>query len=258
MRKPSGNRRGTVAPSRGRRRRHPTGRSDRPWEPSHAPPEPWYLARALRRSGPLTTIAVLTASAGLVSACGAGPRQDAQEPSGNFPVQISHASFPSQQRLSEHTHLVITVRNAGNRTIPDVVVTITDPPYGTSVQPFGTYFSMPGVAYHSRPVWIIDRPPGPCANSCLNGGFGSDVDADPHNWASGQLRPGATATFDWGVTAVRPGNYRIAYRVAAGLNGKARAKLQGGGIPQGEFEVAISSNPSHSYVSNGGQVVNSP
>ncbi len=59
-----------------------------------------------------------------MSACGGGQRQDASEPSGKFPVSVDRATFPSTQRLAQHTHLVITVRNSGNKAIPDVAVTI--------------------------------------------------------------------------------------------------------------------------------------
>ena len=67
---------------------------------------------------------IVAAIAALVLAgCGAA-RQDTTEPSGNFPVQVVNASFPPSQRLAEHTHLVITVRNVGSRPIPNLTVTI--------------------------------------------------------------------------------------------------------------------------------------
>jgi len=37
--------------------------------------------------------------AAVAAGCGSGPRQDADEPSGNFPVQVVSASFPANQRL---------------------------------------------------------------------------------------------------------------------------------------------------------------
>ena len=39
----------------------------------------------------------------------------------------------------------------------------------------------------------------------------------------GPLGPNRTATFEWKVTAVHAGDFRICYRVAAGLDGKAKA-----------------------------------
>lgn len=197
-------------------------------------------------------------AAGLsLGACGSGSRQDANEPSGSFPVQVATATFPSFQRLAEHTHLVIAVRNTGSHTIPDVAVTIRDPKYGTSVQAFGQYLNQPGLASHTRPVWIIDRAPEPgaCGYSCQAGGLGGAVTAYSNTWALGALRPGATAKFDWAVTAVSSGKHVIQYVVAAGLNGKAKARVAGGGIPKGNFSVTITNAPEQSYVTGSGQVV---
>jgi hypothetical protein len=194
-----------------------------------------------------------------LGACGGGSPQDANEPSGNFPVEVLQHSWPASQRLAQHTDLVISVKNAGNDAIPDIAVTITDPKWGTAVQAFGRHVSMPGLASHSRPVWIVDRPPGPCSGasgySCQNGGPGGAATAYANTWAMGRLPPGRTATFKWALTAVAPGDYVVRYRVAAGLNGKAKAKLSGGGIPEGNFTVKVSSQPSKTYVNNSGQIV---
>ncbi len=192
-----------------------------------------------------------------LGACGSGARQDANEPTGNFTVSVPVAKFPTFQRLAQHTHLVISVRNSGTQTIPDVAVTITNPAYGTAAQAFGALLAdtTQGLASRSRPIWIIDRPPGPCTYSCLSGGPGGAVTAYSNTWALGSLRPGATATFDWAVTAVKPGTHVVQYRVAAGLNGKAKAVLANGGTPMGTFKVNVTSVPQQSYVNNNGQIV---
>lgn len=190
-----------------------------------------------------------------LAACGGGTEQSASEPSGTFPVSVAVATFPTFQRLAQRTHMVIAVRNTGQKAIPDIAVTITDPPYGTTVQAFGRYLSQPGLASHSRPVWIVDRPPGPCTFSCLNGGPGGAVTAYSNTWALGRLAPGQTATFVWGVTAVVPGTHVVRYEVAAGLNGKAKARLSSGGIPTGTFKVKITQQPQQSYVNSKGQIV---
>src|SRR5581483_421004 len=44
-----------------------------------------------------------------ITACGGGQRQDASEPNHKYTVQVTTASFPASQRLSEHTHLVLAV-----------------------------------------------------------------------------------------------------------------------------------------------------
>ncbi len=191
----------------------------------------------------------------MVAACGSGQEQDAHETPGIYPVTVSKATFPSFQRLAQNTNLVIAIRNAGNHTIPNIAVTITNPKYGTSVQAFSYYLRMPGLASHSRPVWIVNRGPGPCKYSCKQGGAGGAVTAYSNTWALGPLRPGHTAIFKWGVTAVVPGTYLVQYEVAAGLNGLAKARLNGGGFPRGTFKVKITRKPQQSYVNNNGQVI---
>ncbi len=53
--------------------------------------------------------------------------------------------------------------------------------------------------------------------------------------ALGPLKPGQTKTFKWDVTAVVAGKYSLKYAIAAGLNGKAKAVLAGGGAPTRPF-----------------------
>lgn len=203
------------------------------------------------------------AAALALAGCGSGSRQDVNEPTGKFPVQVTSATFPSSQRLAQHTHLVLSVRNAGNKTIPDVAVSICNTTCGypapvgegTSVSAFAQYLNMPGVASHSRPVWVVERPPGACRYSCLNGGGGADVSADSNTWQAGPLKPGATATFDWGLTAVASGHFVVAWEIAAGIYGKAKAVLANGSAPQGTFAVNIAHAPGQSYVNDAGRVV---
>ena len=81
------------------------------------------------------------------------------------------------------------------------------------------------------------------------------VTAYANTWALGQLRPGQTAKFDFSVTAVKPGRHVVAWEVAAGLNGKAKAVLQDGSLPHGKFTVLIHNAPAQTYVNNNGQIV---
>jgi hypothetical protein len=186
------------------------------------------------------TIIALCTAAVAAAGCGGGTRQDANEPSGTFKVDVVSASFPSKQRLARQEQMVVEVRNADNRTIPNVAVTITSPPHGTSVKAFATYVPGSELASHSRPVWVIDRPPGPCsgsrAYSCQAGGPGGYATAYSNTWAAGRLAPGQTVRFVWALTAVSRGTYYIRYVVAAGLNGKARARVAGS--PNGSHAVS--------------------
>jgi hypothetical protein len=216
--------------------------------------------RALRRSANNAgwIVALIAAAVGL-TACGGGQSQDANEPSGNFPVRAA-ASFPSSQRLAEHSRMIVIVHNTGHKTIPNVAVTICNvtcaypAPAGTgsSAGAFANNISQEGVANPSRPIWIVDTPPKPCtAPTCNQGGSGGAVTAYSNTWALGALAPGKTATFVWHVTAVQPGLHKLAWEVAAGLNGKAKAV----GARKGTITVLVRKAPAKTYVTNSGKVV---
>lgn len=226
----------------------------------------WYVPPALSawRTRSCGIIAGVVATLAL-SACGGGQNQAATEPSGTFPVAVDTATFPAAQTLSQHAHLVIAIRNAGSRAIPDVAVSICNVTCaypapkgeGSSAGAFAADIGQAYVANPSRPLWVVDRAPGACGYSCQNGGQGAAVTAYSNTWALGRLAPGHTARFDWAVTAVQAGRHVIAWEVAAGLNGKAKAVLSGGGAPHGTFSVDVGSQPAQTYVNNNGQIVTS-
>jgi hypothetical protein len=203
-----------------------------------------------------------------LSACGSAPRQDANEPSGLYKVRVLSVWRPVQ-RLAQSTSLVITIRNVDTKTIPNIAVTICNTTctyslaalhrgWGTSVAAFGQKLNMPGLASDSRPVWIVDQAPNPnniCAFSCQQRGPGGAVTAYSNTWALGELKPNASATFEWRLTAVSPGVHVVAWQVAAGLNGKARAITVAGVQPKGRFIVHVRRAPQQSYVNSNGQVV---
>jgi hypothetical protein len=169
-----------------------------------------------------------------VAGCGGG-RQDANEPSGTFTMHVVKASFPSSQSLAEQQALTIAVKNTDSRAIPDLAVTVDS---------FSTRSQQPGLADPNRAVWIVDVAPAGGTTAYTN------------TWALGSVPPGATRTFTWKVTAVQPGTHTIKYRVAAGLNGKARAKVDGQDHYQGTFTVDISGKPAQSTVDpNTGKVI---
>jgi hypothetical protein len=222
-----------------------------------------FAPRVARASGLVAALAACLA----LSACGGGQRQDASEPSGIYRVQVLNASFPSAQRLAQRSTMTITVKNVSAKPLPNLAVTVcnvtcTYPApagQGSSSAAFAQDIGQTNLANPSRPIWIVDRPPGACKGragfSCLGGGAGGNASAYSNTWVYGRLSPGATATFDWGVTAVTTGRYTVAWVIAAGLNGKARAIAQGGGRPQGTFTVRITGRPAQSYVNNAGQIV---
>jgi hypothetical protein len=213
----------------------------------------------------ITTAAVVAIGSTAVSACGGGGPQDANAPGGKFKVAVMAAHFPANQRLAQRSMLTIAVRNTGSKVIPDIAITIcnvtcspaSSAPVGegTSVAPFAQYLHMTDLASHSRPVWVVDRPPGPCGYSCAGGGAGSDFTYDANTWAAGSLKPGATATFNWGLTAVAAGRHVVAWVVSADLFGKAKAVLADGTSPGGTFAVKIAHAPAQAYVSSSGKVI---
>jgi hypothetical protein len=218
------------------------------------------------RAAGAALLAIVAPSLAL-AACGGGARQDVAEPTGNYPVAVTSATFPASQSLSQHTHMQITVKNTGTRAIPDLAVTICNvtcaynapPGEGSSSGAFASNLDQSGLANPSRPVWIVDRPPGSCQGStgysCRNGGAGGDASAYNNTWAYGRLAPGASAIFDWAVTAENTGRHTLAWVISAGLNGKAQAVVNGGGAPHGTFTVQITGRPSQSYVDNNGNIV---
>ena len=214
-------------------------------------------------------VAALTSSLAL-AACGAGPRQDVAEKSANYTVAVTSASFPASQTLSRHSHMQLTVKNLSNSAIPNLAVTVCNvtcaypapPGQGSSSGAFASNLSESSLANPTRPVWVVDRSPSACTGrsgySCQGGGAGGDASAYTNTWASGRLAPGASMTFDWAVTAVSTGHHVVAWVVGAGLNGKAKAVLSGGGVPKGQFTVQIAGKPSQSYVNNAGKIVTTP
>jgi hypothetical protein len=191
-----------------------------------------------------------------LASCGSSAPATNSRHGARYPVELT-ASFPGSQRLAQRSALVISVRNAGVHTIPDVAVTITDPRRGTAVQPFATDLQQRGLASHSRAVWIVDTPPGGCGFSCRAGGPGGAVTSYSNTWALGRLAPGAAAVFRWGVTAVQTGTFRLRYGVAPALSGGSVAVLANAAPAVGTLAVAIHGAPTRSYVNDAGQIVHS-
>lgn len=228
----------------------------------------WYVPAALsgwrKCSGGIAAGLVATVA---LAACG-GTRQDASEPTGDFAVDVPTATFPTVQHLASHVHLRITVVNRDQKTIPDLAVTVTDGDLGTSSQAFAELSSQPGLANPSKPVWIVDRGPDPVQQPCpanfnpqtytgqdyssCSGGPGGAVTAYSNTWAMGSVPAGESRTFDWTVTAVKPGKHVVNWQVFAGLNGKAKAQGQ---KTKGSFTVDVIGTPQQAYVNDAGQVV---
>jgi hypothetical protein len=188
------------------------------------------------RSAALVALSVLA-----LAGCG-GERQDANEPEGEFTLQVVRASFPTHQTTAQASTMRISVRNTDDRNLPNLAVTIeTRPRRGDAPAAFAVASDDPRLADPDRPVWILDRGPAGGTTSYTN------------TWALGPVLPGQTVNAEWHLTAVRPGDYTVSYRVAPGLNGKAVAAK--GQKPTGSFDVSISDEPVPARVNDKGEIV---
>jgi hypothetical protein len=193
----------------------------------------------------------MLAFAGLVAlaGCGGAERQDEDEPEGDYAVEVVEASFPEEQKLAKSSDLVITVRNAGRETIPNIAMTVNG---------FDRRKKDPDLADPSRPVFALNGVQVKIA------GFPEAKDASPrgcdtayvNTWACGPLKPDEQKTFRWSVTAVQAGDFNVAWRVAAGLDGKAKAVAPGGGpAPRGSFSGTISDEAPEVRVADDGKTI---
>ena len=173
--------------------------------------------------------------------CG-GARQDADEPSGDFKVEVVNASFPRVQHIAQTVLLRVRVRNADARELP-VAVTIetSSPNRAVASSSFGQGSIDPELADSSRPVWVLDRGP-----------RGGDTAAN-NTWSAGSLRPGESRLMTWRLVAAKAGTYTVTYRVSPGLTGKAT--VAAGSRAGGRFRVVIADQPVPARVGPGGSVV---
>jgi hypothetical protein len=216
------------------------------------------IPRARARPILLAAFALLAAGA---PGCGSEERQDADEPEGDFPVEVSSARFPTEQRLAETSDLRLEVANVGEETVPDLAVTI----YTGDVKatgPFSIRSDQPGLADPNRPVWILEEgyPKLVTADTDLKKlddapTAGAEA-AQTDTFSFGALEPGEARDIVWRVTPVQAGTYTVHYELAAGLAGKARAVAEDGTFPvEGEFVVTITDEPPQARVNDAGDVV---
>ena len=167
-------------------------------------------------------LAVLALTLLAAAGCG-GDKQDADEPEGTWKVEVVDASFPGRQRLADESELRIQVRNADSRAIPNLAVTVD----GFSMRNEGQQ----DLSDPQRPIWVVEQGPDNSNTAYTN------------TWAVGQVPEGQTRTLVWKVSAVRAGTYTLRFRVAAGLDGKAKAVSTDGSEPSGSFIARVSDKP---------------
>jgi hypothetical protein len=157
-----------------------------------------------------------------VAGCGGGEKQDADEPEGTWRVEVVDASFPGRQRLADESELRIQVRNADSRAIPNLAVTVDG---------FSQRNENAELSDRQRPIWVVEQGPENANTAYTN------------TWSVGEVPEGQTRTLVWKVSAVRAGTYTLRFRVAAGLDGKAKAVSTDGSVPGGSFIARVSEKP---------------
>jgi hypothetical protein len=68
------------------------------------------------------------------------------------------------------------------------------------------------------------------------------------------MKPGVVKTFEWNVTAVEAGPFKVSYHVAAGLDGKAKAVASSGRL-KGSFSGTVSDKAPTTRVADDGKTI---
>ena len=203
----------------------------------------------------------LTGAIVALSACGDSgeARQDADEPAGEFPVEVTEAKFPTRQRLAETSDLELAVENIGQEQIPDLAVTICIDSCNAD-GPFSLRSEQAGIANPNRPVWILEQDypkllePGISPRELDDEPTGGAEAAQTNTFSFGPMAPGDELAAAWRVTPVRGGTYTVNYEIAAGLTGKAKAVTADGSQVEGSFVVTISTKPPKTTVDPDGDI----
>jgi hypothetical protein len=190
----------------------------------------------------------------LLAACGGESSSDSNERAGTYQLEVVDASFPGEQRLGQTSLLTLGVRNTGDETIPTVTVTIgVGGKDGADASlPFAIHDAQAGLAQADRPVWVLSERYPRFAGSSQTAGAAT---SNKKTFALGPLKPGATVTAVWKLSAVRAGEWTLVYRVGAGLGTQVKAETPSGGEPGGTFVAEITSELPETEVTDDGEVV---
>jgi hypothetical protein len=193
----------------------------------------------------------------MLAACGGESSSDANEPAGTYDVRVTHASFPTEQRLGQTTLMQLGVRNTGKKTLPALTVTVSiaGKEGQTSSLPFGIHDPQTGLAQPDRPVWVLAQTYPRLVGSSDPGGAST---SNRKTFSFGPLKPGATTEAVWKLSAVKAGKFTLLYEIDAGLSGSVKAQTTGGVAPGGSFATEISAVPPDTEVTDNGEVVEKP
>lgn len=191
------------------------------------------------------------AAALFATGCGGGEDQFANQPTGDFPVEVMSAEFKPHQTVADTYDLRIAVRNTGDESIPALNTVIDLPGMGSTLA-FAYGDKQQGLAMNQRPVWVVEEGWPKLAGTVGRGGA---TTPDKRTFAFGALKPGARATMVWRVVAVRPGSYRLKYKIGAGLGPGTKAVDAAGEIPTGVLPARISDFARLTEINEKGQIV---
>jgi hypothetical protein len=208
---------------------------------------------AHRRTAALA-LSLATVAVPLLAGCGGPPPEDTKEATGDFPLKVLSAQFPTRQELAKDSTMTIIVQNPGTKTAPNVAVTVK---CGKGVG--GSFTTTTGdvdVADPQRPQFIVNRIPtrdervNPPLDPAPLERSTSFVDTYP----IGPLKPGEQHEFRWDVTAVKAGPYKLCWRVSAGLF-KGAKTVEAGTPLKGEFAGVVSDIAPKTRVADDGKTV---
>lgn len=193
------------------------------------------------------------AVAALLAACGESS-SDSNERAGTYDVEVVDASFPAEQRLGQTSLMRLGIRNTGEEALPALTVTISigGKAGAESSLPFAVRDAQPGLAQGDRPVWVLSETYPRFAGSSEPGGAST---SNKKTFSFGPLKPGATTNVVWKLSAVKAGDWTIAYRVGAGLGEQVKAETASGGQPGGTFVAEVTAELPETEVNDDGEVV---
>lgn len=202
----------------------------------------------------MATGLLVVAVAVLLAACGDEESSDANERGGGYQLEVVDTSFPAEQRLGQTSLLRMAVKNTGEQTVPMLTVTIGvgGKRGADSSIPFAIHDPQAGLAQADRPVWVLAERYPRFAGSARPAGSST---SNERTFAFGELKPGATARVVWKLSAVRAGDWKLLYRVGAGLGTQVHAETASGEAPGGTIVAEISSKLPEVEVTDDGEVV---
>lgn len=201
---------------------------------------------------PACAIAVTLLAATVATGCGGSEaNQFPAEKPGDYPVEVIQSSFKPVQTVAETYDLVIAARNSGDKAIPALSATLNLPGLGSTLA-FAYRDRQENLAWSQRPVWVLEEGYPKIAGTVGRGGAET---ANLRTFSFGELPPGETANMVWRVTALKPGRYRLAWDLAAGLGVDVNAVDDRGRQPGGSLPVRIGNKPRLTRVDENGRVV---